>query len=159
MYIEHLFVTDVTLKTLRLRYFYKNFLQMLKKGNKLNSILTGSCPRCQEENMYLDKNPYHLSKLFKMQERCGHCNAKYMMEPSFFYGAMYVSYGVGIAFAVAAFIISYLFLGSSLKTAFIAIVGTMIVFYPIVIRISRNIWINIFMHYDPNAVSDFKTKI
>ncbi|MDG1047213.1 MAG: DUF983 domain-containing protein, partial [Flavobacteriaceae bacterium] len=33
---------------------------MLKKGNKLNSILTGSCPRCQEENMYLDKNPYHL---------------------------------------------------------------------------------------------------
>ena len=106
---------------------------MLKKGNKLNSILTGSCPRCQEENMYLDKNPYHLGKLFKMQERCGHCNAKYMMEPSFFYGAMYVSYGVGIAFAVAAFIISYLFLGSSLKTAFIAIVATMIVFYPIVI--------------------------
>lgn len=81
------------------------------------------------------------------------------MEPSFFYGAMYVSYGVGIAFAVAAFIISYLFLGSSLKTAFMAIVGTMIVFYPIVIRISRNIWINMFMHYDPNAVSDFKIKI
>jgi uncharacterized protein (DUF983 family) len=159
MYIEHLFVTDVTLKTLRLRYLYKNILQMLKKGNKLNSILTGSCPRCQEENMYLDKNPYHLGKLFKMQERCGHCNAKYMMEPSFFYGAMYVSYGVGIAFAVAAFIISYLFLGSSLKTAFMAIVGTMIIFYPIVIRISRNIWINIFMHYDPNAVNDFKTKI
>jgi len=100
-----------------------------------------------------------LGKLFKMQERCGHCNAKYMMEPSFFYGAMYVSYGVGIAFAVAAFIISYLFLGSSLKTAFIAIVATMVVFYPIVIRISRNIWINIFMHFDPNAVADFKAKI
>lgn len=159
MYIEHSFVTVVTLKNPGLRYFYKNILQMLKKGNKLNSILTGSCPRCQEENMYLDKNPYHLGKLFKMQERCGHCNAKYMMEPSFFYGAMYVSYGVGIAFAVAAFIISYLFLGSSLKTAFIAIVATMVVFYPIVIRISRNIWINIFMHFDPNAVADFKAKI
>ncbi|HEY6144157.1 MAG TPA: DUF983 domain-containing protein, partial [Flavobacterium sp.] len=29
---------------------------MLKKGSKLNSILTGSCPRCQNESMYLDKN-------------------------------------------------------------------------------------------------------
>ena len=31
---------------------------MLKKGSKLNSILTGSCPKCQEESMYVDKNPY-----------------------------------------------------------------------------------------------------
>lgn len=151
-------MTDVTYKNLLKAYFYINFVQMLKKGNKLNSILTGSCPRCQEENMYVDSNPYHLSKLFKMQERCSHCNAKYMMEPSFFYGAMYVSYGVGIAFAVAAFVISHLFLGSSLKTAFIAIIGTLLVFYPVVIRLSRNIWINIFMHYDPKAVEVFKAE-
>ena len=121
---------------------------MLKKGNKLNSILTGSCPRCQEENMYLDKNPYHLGKLFKMQERCGHCNAKYMMEPSFFYGAMYVSYGVGIAFAISAFIVSFVILNSSLVTAFIVIVVTLIAFMPIIMRLSRNIWINLFMNYD-----------
>lgn len=131
---------------------------MLKKGNKLNSILTGSCPVCHEENMYLDRNPYHLGKLFKMHERCSQCNTKYMMEPSFFYGAMYVSYGVGIAFAVAAFVLSYLFLGSSLKIAFVAIIGTLIVFYPVVIRLSRNIWINIFMKFDPNAVTAFKQK-
>ena len=131
----------------------------LFKGKKIYSILTGTCPVCQEEKMYQSSNAYHPSQTLKMHERCPHCDTKYMMEPSFFYGAMYVSYGVGIAFAVAAFIISYLFLGSSLKTAFIAIVATMIVFYPIVIRISRNIWINIFMHFDPNAVADFKTKI
>jgi hypothetical protein len=71
---------------------------------------------------------------------------------------MYVSYGVGIAFAVAAFVISYLFLGSNLKTAFIAIIGTLFVFYPVVIRLSRNIWINIFMHYDPKAVEIFKAE-
>ncbi|MEJ6623902.1 MAG: DUF983 domain-containing protein [Flavobacteriaceae bacterium] len=129
---------------------------MLKKGNKLNSILTGSCPRCHEESMYLDGNPYHLVKLFKMHDRCGHCNAKYMIEPSFFYGAMYVSYGVGIAFAVAAFVISYLFLGSNLKIAFLAIVGAMIVFYPVIVRISRNIWIHIFMPFDPLAIEKFK---
>ncbi|MDE3742842.1 DUF983 domain-containing protein [Maribacter polysaccharolyticus] len=124
---------------------------MLKKGNKLYSILTGTCPKCQSESMYLEENPYKLGELFKMHERCSHCNTKYKIEPSFFYGAMYVSYAVGVAFAVAAFVISFLFIGTSLLTSFIAIVVTMIVFLPVIIRLSRNIWINFFVHYDPNA--------
>ena len=127
---------------------------MLKKGNKLYSILTGTCPKCQNESMYKDKNPYHLTQIFKMHERCSHCDTKYKIEPSFFYGAMYVSYGLGIAFAVAAFVISFLFLGSSLKTSFFAILGTLIFFMPIIMRVSRNIWINIFMAYDINAVKN-----
>ncbi|WP_282050721.1 DUF983 domain-containing protein [Maribacter aquivivus] len=126
---------------------------MLKKGNKLYSILTGSCPRCHEESMYLDKNPYHMGKIFKMHERCSHCDLKYKIEPSFFYGAMYVSYGVGIAFAVAAFVIAYLFLGAGLIEAFIAIIITLIVFMPVIMRVSRNIWINIFIKYDASATS------
>ncbi len=124
---------------------------MFNKGKKLYSIITGSCPRCHQESMYLDNNPYHLGNLFKMHERCSHCGLKYKMEPSFFYGAMYVSYGVGIAFAVAAFVITFLFIGTALLTTFIAIVATLIVFMPIIIRLSRNIWINLFVKYDPKA--------
>ena len=85
-----------------------------------------------------------------MHEKCSHCNIKYKIEPSFFYGAMYVSYGLGIAFSVAAFIISYVFLNSSLKTAFVVIIVTLIAFMPLTMRLSRNIWINIFVHYDKN---------
>lgn len=124
-------------------------LQMLKKGNKLYSILTGSCPRCHQESMYLDKNPYHLNKVFKMHERCSHCDLKFKIEPSFFYGAMYVSYGVGIAFAIAAFVITKLIFGADLIPTFIAIVITLIAFMPIIMRVSRNIWINLFINYKP----------
>jgi uncharacterized protein (DUF983 family) len=123
---------------------------MIKKGTKLYSIFTGACPKCHQESMYVNKNPYILSDVIKMEDHCSYCNTKYHIEPSFFYGSMYVSYGVGIAFAVAAFIISHLFLGSSLMTAFIAIVVTLLVFGPIIMRLSRNIWINMFMHYDKN---------
>jgi len=122
---------------------------MLKKGSKLYSILTGTCPKCHNESMYKSKNPYHLTQLFQMHERCSKCGTKYKIEPSFFYGSMYVSYGVGIAFAVAAFIISFLLIGTTLVNTFIAIVVTMILFMPVIIRLSRNIWINIFMKYDP----------
>ncbi|MBA9072758.1 uncharacterized protein (DUF983 family) [Flavobacterium gossypii] len=121
---------------------------MLKKGSKLYSILTGTCPKCQNESMYVDKNPYNLSRIFQMHERCSHCEQKYKIEPSFFYGAMYVSYGVGIAFGVAAFIISYIFLGTNLKVSFIAIIATLVAFMPVIMRLSRNIWINMFVDYD-----------
>ncbi|TRZ43219.1 DUF983 domain-containing protein [Robertkochia solimangrovi] len=124
---------------------------MLKKGSKLYSILTGTCPKCQMESMYMYKNPYMPTHTLKMNERCSHCHTKYKIEPSFFYGAMYVSYAVGTAFAVAAFVISYLFIGTSLKTSFFAIVGTLVVFMPVIMRLSRNIWINFFMKYDPEA--------
>jgi len=119
------------------------------KGSKLNSIISGKCPVCQNESMYKNPNPYILSQTLKMHERCSHCNTKYKIEPSFFYGAMYVSYPVGIAFATAAFVITYLFFEANLVNTFIAIVGTMIAFMPVIMRVSRNIWINLFMKYDP----------
>ena len=125
---------------------------MIKKGMKLYSILFGACPKCHQESMYVEKNSYKLSETLKMHERCSHCNTKYQMEPSFFYGSMYVSYGVGIAFAVAAFIISHVIFDSSLITAFIAIVITLIGFMPVIMRLARNIWINLFMSYDKTAV-------
>jgi len=121
---------------------------MLKKGNKLYSIISGNCPKCHEESMYLNKNAYIISDTLKMHERCSNCNTKYKIEPSFFYGSMYVSYGVGIAFALAAFLVSYSLLGASIDTAFITIVVTLIVCLPIILRLSRNIWINMFMTFD-----------
>ena len=121
------------------------------KGTKLYSIITGTCPVCHEESMYLEKNPYKLNAIFEMHERCSNCGTKYKMEPSFFFGAMYVSYAVGIAFAVAAFIITYFFMGGGLLNSFWAIMGTLIVFFPVIVRLSRNIWINFFLNYKPNA--------
>ena len=124
---------------------------MLKKGSKLNSILTGSCPKCQNESMYVDKNPLHLGKVLKMNDNCSHCGLKYQIEPSFFYGAMYVSYGLNVAVGVAAFIISHVFIGLNLVQSFIAIIGTLVVTFPLVLRWARNIYINMFISYDPNA--------
>ena len=132
-------------------YLCLNFLQMLKKGSKLNSILTGSCPKCQNESMYSDKNPLHLTKVLKMNENCSHCGLKYQIEPSFFYGAMYVSYGLNVALGIAAFIVSFVFFGASIEQSFLAIVITLIVLFPFVLRLSRNLYINMFVSYDAKA--------
>jgi uncharacterized protein (DUF983 family) len=124
---------------------------MLKKGSKLNSILTGSCPKCQNESMYSDKNPLHLTKVLKMNDHCSHCGLKYQIEPSFFYGAMYVSYGLNVAVGIAAFIVSFVFFGVTIEESFLTIVIALIVLFPFVLRLSRNLYINMFVSYDPKA--------
>ncbi|MEP2935968.1 MAG: DUF983 domain-containing protein [Gilvibacter sp.] len=121
------------------------------KGSKLYSIITGSCPVCHSESIYANGKLYAPSQTLKMKERCGHCNTKYKIEPSFFYGAMYVSYGVGVAIAVAVFIIAYYFLGLDRFQSFLAIAASMVILLPVILRLSRNIWINFFFKYDKNA--------
>ncbi|MGQ7946542.1 DUF983 domain-containing protein [Flavobacterium sp. WC2509] len=124
---------------------------MLKKGSKLYSILTGTCPKCMNESMYVDKNLLHIGSVLKMHEKCSHCGLKYQIEPSFFYGAMYVSYGLNVAIGIATFIISYMFFKTDIQTSFIAIIISLIFSFPIVLRWSRNIYINMFVTYDPNT--------
>lgn len=124
----------------------------LLKGNPLYSVFTGTCPVCQQESMYVNKNPFKLSSVIKMRERCSHCHTKYQIEPSFFYGAMYVSYAVGVAIGIAAFIIAFIFFKMGPLPSFFFITGSILISYPIILRLSRNIWINFFLHYDPSKV-------
>jgi uncharacterized protein (DUF983 family) len=123
---------------------------MLKKGSTLNSILTGSCPKCHEESMYVVKNPYKLNTLYKMNESCSHCNTQYKIEPSFFYGAMYVSYGLTVGFGVAIFVILNIILGLDVIPTFIGIVSGILLLMPVTARLARNIYINMFIHFDEN---------
>ena len=118
------------------------------KGSKLYSIFTSTCPVCHSAGMYKNSNPYQLSETLKMHERCPNCDTKFKIEPSFFYGAMYVSYPVGIAFAFAAFVISYWMLNFSLLSTFLIIIAVMILCLPIITRLARNIWINFFFKFD-----------
>ena len=131
---------------------------ILKKGNKLYSILTGNCPKCHQDFMYKNSNAYQLSQTLEMHERCGHCQTKYKIEPSFFYGSMYVSYAVGVAFSVATFMITFIVIESSLIHSFMAIVATLIGLMPLIMRVSRNIWINLFMSYDASLAKKKQPK-
>ena len=119
---------------------------MLKKGSKLYSVLHNKCPRCQEGKFFQSSSSLTFKNNLKIYEKCSSCGLKYMIEPSFFYGAMYVSYALTVAMAVAIFLICYLF-GLELIPTFIAIVIILVISNPIVMRISRLLYINMFIHY------------
>ncbi|MFD1315549.1 DUF983 domain-containing protein [Namhaeicola litoreus] len=119
---------------------------MVKKGSKLYSIVNNKCPKCQEGDFFVTKNPLKLNKNLAIHENCSSCGLKYMIEPSFFYGAMYVSYGITVALSIITFIILYS-LGLELLQIFIGIIIALIIFTPLTLKLSRLIYINIFVHY------------
>lgn len=128
---------------------------MLKKGSKLYSILTGTCPKCHEDKMFVNPNPYALADNLKMHHNCRRCGFVYKIETSFFFGAMYVSYALGVGLGILIFAIAYA-LGATMLQSFGWIFGLEIALMPIITRLSRNIYINLFINYDPNAISRYK---
>jgi uncharacterized protein (DUF983 family) len=128
---------------------------MPKKGTKLYSILHNKCPRCHEGDFFVNSSPYKFKNNLKIYDNCSSCGLKYMLEPSFFYGAMYISYALTVALAVAIFVICYL-LGFGLITSFVSIIVILILLMPFTMRLSRILYINLFVHFDSN--SDIKKK-
>jgi len=124
---------------------------MFKKGSKLYSILFNKCPKCHEGDFMKEKNIFKLHKAFNMHEFCSKCGFKYMMEPSFFYGAMYVNYGLTVGIGIVTFAVGTLFFGLTFLESFVSIVAMLLLTAPVTIRLSRIIWINLFVKYNPSS--------
>ncbi|MDG1508505.1 MAG: DUF983 domain-containing protein [Flavobacteriaceae bacterium] len=89
----------------------------------------------------------NLFKVNKIKKTCSCCNLKYMIEPAFYFGALYVSYGITVALCIVTFVISKLMLNVTLLTSFITIFVVLILFIPVNLRLSRILWINMFVSY------------
>ncbi|MFT6754539.1 MAG: hypothetical protein ACJAV9_000003 [Urechidicola sp.] len=121
---------------------------MFKKGTKLYSILNNKCPRCNEGDFYVEKSVWSFKNLLKLHENCSNCNLKYMMEPSFFFGAMFVNYALSVLIGIITFVIAKLVIGLTINQSFVSIILALILFTPICLRLARLIWIRIFVSYD-----------
>ncbi|PKV48139.1 hypothetical protein ATE84_0129 [Aquimarina sp. MAR_2010_214] len=74
------------------------------------NIIKGKCSKCEEGNVFIKKRRVFALQLPKMNEKCPHCNHKFLIEPGYFYGAMYVSYGLTVAEGVAIYLLSSFFI-------------------------------------------------
>lgn len=123
------------------------------------SIIRCKCPRCKEGNLFCDSNPYHLKKIFEMPKQCSQCGLVFNSEPGFFYGSMYVGYGLSVVYFSAIYVIGMLlFPGFSLGAYFIFCIPTLILLTPLVFRLSRSVWISTFVSYDHFQLRNGKIK-
>ena len=116
--------------------------------SRLKSILFLKCPRCRKGDL-LKSKPYHLSQFNKVNKNCPNCELRFNIEPGFFFGSMYVSYGIGVGIGIAVFIV-LLSLGiyGNLVTNFIVISIILILLMPYINALSKVIWANFFLKFD-----------
>ena len=100
----------------------------------------------------MNQNPYSVKNFFDMPKRCSNCTLKYDAEPGFFFGAMFVSYGLSILLAGITWALL-----SIMEVDFVHIIWTivavLIIAIPVIFKLSRAIWLNFFFHYQGNSKS------
>lgn len=120
---------------------------MMLKGTKLYSIFNNKCPKCHVGDFFVHKNPYR-KDFAKMHDHCSHCGEIFNKEVGFYYGAMYVSYAVNIALGVGLFLLLVLILNLDVMVYLFTFFGLVLLLFPWTLRISRLIYINLFVKFD-----------
>ncbi|WP_268848848.1 DUF983 domain-containing protein [Flavobacterium aestivum] len=117
-------------------------------SHTLVHILSNHCPHCLEGKVFNEKNIFLNIGFPKMNEYCPHCHFKFEKEPGYFFGAMYVNYGLSVAQGIATYLIAQQFFTERFDLKIIAIIAFVIVsMASINIRLSRLLWIYMFKNY------------
>ena len=125
--------------------------------NYLWSTFNNKCPRCREGKLFVSSNPYNLSAITKMNERCPVCGQPTEIELGFYYGTGYVSYALTVAYFVSTFVAWKVLIGMTfdlddnrifywMGTAIVLLLFTQ----PLIMRLSRSIWLGWFVSYNKN---------
>ncbi len=113
----------------------------------LYSVVAMKCPRCHEGDLY--KTPtFSFKKSFEMYDVCPHCGQKYVLEPGFYYGSMFISYILTAFLMFGTFAIAKFILDIEITTAFICCTLIIAALFIWIFRISRSVWIHFFVKYD-----------
>ena len=117
-------------------------------SHTLVHILNNECPHCHKGKVFNEKNIFLNIGFPKMNQYCSHCNYKFEKEPGYFFGAMYVNYGLTVAQGIATYLIAQQFFTELFDLRIIAIIGLIIIaLAPFNIRLSRLLWIYMFKNY------------
>jgi uncharacterized protein (DUF983 family) len=121
---------------------YQNINIFILMG-RLKDALRLRCPKCGQGELFAEKG------FFSMSTNCSNCKLKYEKENGFFYGAMYISYGINVATFVLALIIFFIvedkvdwriYMSSYVL---LTVLATKFLF-----RFSRSIWLMIMVKYE-----------
>ena len=125
-------------------------MRLIKKGTKSYSILHLKCPKCQKGNLFLCANPYKLRQFDKMYTECPVCSLDLKRENGYYWGAMMISHAITTIIGVLLHAFFICFYGwDSMVLSLIIFVILILLLIPVIFRVSRAVWINIFVNYNP----------
>lgn len=120
----------------------------MSKTGITSNILSEQCPKCRTGKMF-SHNTYNLKSFAKMHDKCSCCNQKFTLEPSFYQGAMVISYALQVGiFGMVSIAIALIFPAAEVEWYVVAVALFAVILAPVVFRLSRSIWIHMNVKYD-----------
>ncbi len=108
------------------------------------------CPRCHTGNVF--KHATYSTKFIQMHSLCLHCGQDFEIEPGFYYGAMYISYGITVVIGLILMLATNLFFNDPEVWVYLVVLtGTLLILSPVSFRYSRLMMLYWFgeIKYDP----------
>jgi uncharacterized protein (DUF983 family) len=102
---------------------------------------------------------FNWKKFDKMHKSCPVCGEKYTPEPGFYFGAMYISYALYVAFIVTNFVGFVIFLNVDPIILLYFLIPALIALTLFFFRIARRVWLNFFVKYDKQKLARLQYKI
>lgn len=112
---------------------------------KLNSILKLKCPQCSKGNLFDKPGLFRYKEILNMPEECKNCGQKFELEPGFWIGALWTSYPIVVFLELPFLILAVSSQQVYLIAIILAMILVLIIFYPLILRLGRSIWIHIFV--------------
>ncbi|OZI06909.1 DUF983 domain-containing protein [Siphonobacter sp. BAB-5385] len=117
-------------------------------NSKLYSIAFNKCPKCHQGDFFKTKTSFQ-RHFDEIHHHCPHCNETLVPEPGFYWGALYVSYALYVAWCLTAFVVYTYVLKLDLDYFLVFLVPTLVLLMPWFFRLARRTWLNLFVDYDP----------
>ena len=121
------------------------------KRNPIWNAFKKKCPRCQEGDLYV--KPFDITNPVNMPDNLPLVLQNFMPEPGFYYGAMFLSYIFSGFFFLGVMGVCLILLELSLNMSMLVLLLVAALTYFFFLRMSRSIWINLLVKYDPDAKS------
>jgi len=108
------------------------------------ATIANKCPRCNLGRVFENNNPYSLKNGLRMNKHCPNCNLKFEREVGYFYGAMYVSYGLQTTLITLLYTLNMFWWNIPSLPLVLIIISLIFILFPVTFRWSRIIWISSF---------------
>lgn len=137
---------------------------MSTQPSTLLSVVQKKCPNCRTGKMFKQNTIFPLKTMLNMPERCEHCGQKMELEPGFYYGTGYVSYGLSIGLTIFNLIWFAIFFGIRFSDNsifwFMGInVAIVLLFQPALMRYARVIYLYVFVKYNSYTKEEEQSRL
>ena len=124
-------------------------------GSVSGAIRDEKCPRCHKGDLFIT-SAFKLNGFYKMHRQCLVCEQTFEPEPGFYFGAMFISYGILVIMSIMTWLILFFAFHPAFAVYVVVIIILNVLLLPFIFRFSRTLYLYGFggISFDKNILNN-----